>query len=160
MPICRLTTISRPRAASPGFSVSAAGIPWSTTAWGAVCAQAVVAITQSPSTSGKIIAVILSNAKDRPACSLVCTVRRTAHSARSFAVAQDDKQAKFVSPYAFKLWLLSGKSRMRFPVAAKIALSTAGAATAMVGSPTPPQNPPDGTITVSTLGMSASLSVG
>ena len=32
--------------------------------------------------------------------------------------------------------------------------STAGAATAMVGSPTPPQKPPDGTCTVSTLGIS------
>ena len=29
-------------------------------------------------------------------------------------------------------------------MAAKIAFNTAGAATAMVGSPTPPQNPPDG----------------
>ena len=33
---------------------------------------------------------------------------------------------------------------MRLPVAAKIAFSTAGAATAIVGSPTPPQKPPDG----------------
>jgi hypothetical protein len=33
--------------------------------------------------------------------------------------------------------------RMRLPVAAKIAFSTAGAATQMVGSPTPPQNPPE-----------------
>ena len=33
---------------------------------------------------------------------------------------------------------------MRLPVAAKIAFSTAGAATAMVGSPTPPQKPADG----------------
>ncbi len=38
----------------------------------------------------------------------------------------------------------SGRSRMRLPVAAKIAFSTAGAATAIVGSPTPPQKPPDG----------------
>ena len=45
---------------------------------------------------------------------------------------------------------------MRLPVAAKIAFSTAGPATAIVGSPTPPQNPPDGTSTVSTFGMSAS----
>jgi hypothetical protein len=40
---------------------------------------------------------------------------------------------------------------MRLPVAAKMALSTAGAATAMVGSPTPPQKPPDGMTMVSTL---------
>ena len=32
---------------------------------------------------------------------------------------------------------------MRLPVAAKIAFSTAGAATAIVGSPTPPQKPPE-----------------
>ena len=39
---------------------------------------------------------------------------------------------------------MSGNVRMRLPVAAKIALSTAGAATAIVGSPTPPQKPPEG----------------
>ena len=38
------------------------------------------------------------------------------------------------------LWFFSGNERMRLPVAAKKALSTAGAATQMVGSPTPPQN--------------------
>jgi hypothetical protein len=42
---------------------------------------------------------------------------------------------------------------MRCPVAAEIALSTAGAATKIVGSPTPPQNPPDGMMMHSTLGM-------
>ena len=42
------------------------------------------------------------------------------------------------------LWFFSGTERMRLPVAAKSALSTAGAATKIVGSPTPPQNPPDG----------------
>ena len=40
------------------------------------------------------------------------------------------------------LWFLSGIERMRLPVAAKNALSTAGAATKIVGSPTPPQKPP------------------
>src|SRR5437763_653761 len=45
----------------------------------------------------------------------------------------------------FRLWSPSGRLRMRRPVAAKIALSTAGAATAIVGSPTPPQTlPPEG----------------
>ena len=44
---------------------------------------------------------------------------------------------------------------MRLPVAAKIALSTAGAATQMVGSPTPPQKPPVGMTIVSTFGISA-----
>ena len=44
---------------------------------------------------------------------------------------------------------------MRLPVAAKIALSTAGAAAAMVGSPTPPLKPPYSTITVSTTGIAS-----
>jgi hypothetical protein len=57
-------------------------------------------------------------------------------------------------------WCRSGNVRMRWPVAAKIAFSTAGPATAIVGSPTPPQNPPDGTIIVSTFGMSAIRSIG
>src|SRR5919202_1048797 len=48
------------------------------------------------------------------------------------------------------LWFFSGNDRMRLPVAAKIALSTAGAPTKIVGSPTPPQNPPDGMIMHST----------
>src|SRR5215217_6691871 len=52
-------------------------------------------------------------------------------------------------------WFLSGRLRMRLPVAAKIALSTAGAATAIVGSPTPPQKPPDGIAFVSTAGISS-----
>ena len=51
-------------------------------------------------------------------------------------------------------WFFSGNDRMRLPVAAKIALSTAGAATKIVGSPTPPQNPPDGMIMHSTFGIS------
>jgi len=41
------------------------------------------------------------------------------------------------------------------PVAAKIALSTAGAAQLIAGSPMPPQNPPDGMTMVSTFGISA-----
>ncbi len=49
----------------------------------------------------------------------------------------------------------NGIWRTRFPVAAKTALSTAGAATAIVGSPTPPQNPPDGITIVSTTGISS-----
>ena len=43
---------------------------------------------------------------------------------------------------------------MRLPVAAKIALSTAGAATAIVGSPTPLQKSPVGMMTTSTFGIS------
>ena len=44
---------------------------------------------------------------------------------------------------------------MRLPVAAAMALSTAGAATAIVGSPTPPQKPPEGMTIVSTFGISS-----
>ena len=44
---------------------------------------------------------------------------------------------------------------MRLPVAAKYAFSTAGAATQIVGSPTPPQNPPDGMMIDSTFGICA-----
>ena len=60
----------------------------------------------------------------------------------------------------FRLWFFNGRSRMRLPVAAKIAFSTAGAATAMVGSPTPPQKPPDGITIDSTLGICAICSTG
>ena len=52
-------------------------------------------------------------------------------------------------------WSFSGTERMRLPVAAKIAFSTAGAATMIVGSPTPPQKPPEGMTIVSTFGISA-----
>ena len=50
-------------------------------------------------------------------------------------------------------WFLSGKVRMRLPVAAVNAFSTAGAATQIVGSPTPPQNPPVGMMIDSTFGI-------
>src|SRR6516162_5329563 len=53
------------------------------------------------------------------------------------------------------LWFFNGNERMRLPVAAKYALSTAGGATQIVGSPTPPQKPPDGIRIVSTFGISA-----
>jgi len=52
-------------------------------------------------------------------------------------------------------WFFSGKVRMRLPVAAKNAFSTAGAATQIVGSPTPPQKPPDGMMIDSTFGICA-----
>jgi hypothetical protein len=47
----------------------------------------------------------------------------------------------------------SGTVRRRLPVAAKNAFRTAGAATQIVGSPTPPQNPPDGMMMDSTFGI-------
>src|SRR5215831_17067541 len=49
---------------------------------------------------------------------------------------------------------IKGIERNRLPVAAKIALSTAGAATDTVGSPTPPQKLPDGITMTSTTGIS------
>jgi hypothetical protein len=51
------------------------------------------------------------------------------------------------------LWFLSGNERIRWPVALKKALSTAGPATQIVGSPTPPQKPPLGMTIDSTLGI-------
>ena len=51
-------------------------------------------------------------------------------------------------------WFFKGSERTRLPVAAKIALHTAGAIDAWPGSPTPPQNPPEGASTTSTLGIS------
>ena len=49
---------------------------------------------------------------------------------------------------------MSGSERMRLPVAAKMALHTAGVSGRMAGSPCPPQKPPLGTSKVSTLGIS------
>src|SRR5258707_991488 len=51
-------------------------------------------------------------------------------------------------------WFFKGSERTRLPVAAKIALHTAGAIDAWPGSPTPPQKPPEGASTTSTLGIS------
>ena len=51
-------------------------------------------------------------------------------------------------------WFFKGSERTRLPVAAKIALHTAGAIDAWPGSPTPPQNPPEGASTTSILGIS------
>ena len=53
-------------------------------------------------------------------------------------------------------WFFRGSERTRLPVAAKIALHTAGAIDAWPGSPTPPQNPPEGASTTSILGISRS----
>src|SRR5213594_2027327 len=52
-------------------------------------------------------------------------------------------------------WFFNGNVRMRLPVARNIALRTAGAATQIVGSPTPPQNPPDPMTIDSTFGICA-----
>src|SRR5438046_353569 len=53
------------------------------------------------------------------------------------------------------LTFFSGRLRIGLPVAAKMPFITAGAATQIVGSPTPPQKSWVGTISVSTLGNSA-----
>src|SRR6476620_6743029 len=52
------------------------------------------------------------------------------------------------------LWFFRGHHLKRWPVDAKIELSTAGAATKIVGAPTPPQSPPDGMMMHSTFGIS------
>src|SRR5262249_61959640 len=57
-------------------------------------------------------------------------------------------------------WLFNGSERMRLPVAAKIALQSAGATSAGGGPPTPPQNPPLGMIMLSTFGASARRTIG
>src|SRR6516165_3000299 len=85
----------------------------------------------------------------RPVHDLEQKARATRRRALALS-AQDRAQAIWM------LWFLSGNERMRWLVALKNALSTAGAATATVGSPTPPQNPPDGMMIVSTLGIWAS----
>jgi hypothetical protein len=59
------------------------------------------------------------------------------------------------APFYTSRTFFSGRLRTGLPVAARMALSTAGATTEIVGSPTPPQKSPVGTITVSTLGISA-----
>jgi hypothetical protein len=66
------------------------------------------------------------------------------------------QEGRRVALYAKAMfWSFSGTERIRFPVAAKYAFSTAGAATQIVGSPTPPQNPPLGMMIDSTFGISA-----
>ena len=60
--------------------------------------------------------------------------------ARIFSV--DGGHAALCAPYAYSytsFTFFSGNSRTGLPIAAWIALSTAGATTQMVGSPTPPQ---------------------
>src|SRR5216110_2222600 len=52
-----------------------------------------------------------------------------------------------------------GSRRIRFPVAAKIALQTAGARAGSAASPTPPGGPSLGTRRTSTCGISASRSI-
>ena len=53
-------------------------------------------------------------------------------------------------------WFFKGRERMRLPVAAAMALTSAGASGACAGSPTPPQKPPVQAMTDCTLGISLS----
>src|SRR5215472_5708064 len=84
------------------------------------------------------------------------TGTRLAHLAGRTAAAAV-RPPRGVSHAIWMLWFFSGNERMRCPVALNIALSTAGAATQIVGSPTPPQGslPPDGMRIDSTRGISA-----
>lgn len=71
--------------------------------------------------------------------------KRSAASAPPVVVAKRNVFRSFMDQALRRSKFFNGTSRRRLPVAAKMALSTAGAATKIVGSPTPPQNPPDGT---------------
>jgi len=75
--------------------------------------------------------------------------RRVPRGARENDAGQQSPHYASVRP-----WFFNGSERIRLPVAAKIALHTAGAIDAWPGSPTPPQKPPVGAITISTLGIS------
>jgi hypothetical protein len=83
----------------------------------------------------------------------VCSARKRRPRQSGAPYASRFGRRRFVHA-SVMFWFFSGNDRMRLPVAAKIALSTAGAATKIVGSPTPPQNPPDGMIMHSTFGIS------
>src|SRR5438552_3375467 len=74
---------------------------------------------------------------------------------RSRAAASEDCGRLLTSYTIWMPWFFSGNERMRLPVAAKYAFSTAGAATQTVGSPTPPQKPPEGMMIDSILGICA-----
>jgi len=78
--------------------------------------------------------------------SAAATGIRTAIMSRSGLGGDGSAAAAPLHQTSVMLWFLSGKERMRFPVALKYALSTAGAATQIVGSPTPPHgsDPPVG----------------
>src|SRR5687768_11808390 len=80
---------------------------------------------------------------ERRAHGLSCGARRQCR--RRDDAARGGQQLSAFRPHTIVIpWFFSGNERMRLPVAAKYAFSTAGAATQIVGSPTPPQNPPDG----------------
>ena len=82
------------------------------------------------------------------------TLRADLRVREQYRKGRDD--SVLVSQTNVSPWFFKGSERTRLPVAAKIALQTAGAIDAWPGSPTPPQNPPEGASTTSTLGISRS----
>src|SRR4029453_1020377 len=77
----------------------------------------------------------------------------SADATRAAAIEPSPTAAATTTRMAYTIWMLwffRGNVRIRLPVAAKYAFRTAGAATQIVGSPTPPQKPPDGMMIVST----------
>src|SRR5262249_39023321 len=89
----------------------------------------------------------------RIACSYRAGRAHAHRAGRKAAAAM--RPPRGVSHAIWMLWFFSGNERMRWPVALKNALSTAGAATHIVGSPTPPQGllPRDGRRIDWTLGI-------
>jgi hypothetical protein len=109
---------------------------------GGESAAARAAVTLATGSDSK---TVIAMALRPPFMSAPLGTKRIGGSRRSFTVDHADRRSVF----------FRGNDRTRLPVAAKIALSTAGAATAIVGSPMPPQNPPEGITMTSTFGISA-----
>src|SRR5215467_8529754 len=76
------------------------------------------------------------------------------HDKRRRHVSRSTKAA-YIAYTSWMPWFFNGTERRRLPVALKNAFSTAGAATQIVGSPTPPQTSPEGMMIDSTLGICA-----
>lgn len=89
---------------------------------------------------------------------------RRHNAARRHAVHREPGQPAHAPPdlddQTVMPWFLSGSERMRLPVAAKIAFTSAGASGASGVSPVPPQKPPLGTSTASTFGISRMRIIG
>ena len=134
---CRLITIARPRAESPRSPVSECGMESPATVNGrsGSCALAKAPLPNNAS------AIAVSRNR--------CRMIRPGMAPAALQPPARYRHAKLIFSF------FNGKFRMRFPVALKYALSTAGAATQIVGSPMPPQIvPPDGMMIDSTFGIS------
>ena len=112
-------------------------------------ATSLIAIHHDASTARRVAGFCPERPRNRIPDCLEALRRRVPRGAREKHAGQQSSHYASVSP-----WFLSGSERIRLPVAAKIALHTAGAIDAWPGSPTPPQKPPVGAITISTLGIS------